>query len=224
MNGTSPRRQLAMWSPSTWTKRVRARDPGPPSGPNADTGHGVAVGLLAVALLLLWSAVIAYTVHPILPENALQLPFEDRDVLVKLLPQGWAFFTIDPRLPQVRAYVRRATGGWQGDRGAYCAHWYQCPFLGFSRAGSLPAIEVNLIVDGVRDPLWQACRGPPPSCLETTPSRANVTDRLSRATLCGDVGIVRQEPVPWAWSGSDREVIMPSHVLRVMVGCPGLRD
>src|SRR5260370_33742536 len=91
--------------------------------------------------------------------------------------------------------------------------------MNFSRRWKLPGNEVGIILNEVTDPQWQACQDPPVTCLEKAPSSGTVENMLVGPTLCGDVGIVRQPPIPWAWSQASDETEMPSEVLRLQGPC-----
>src|SRR5690606_6732348 len=70
------------------------------------------LGLLALGLLLGWSTVTVYALHGALPYNPVKLPFQDRFNIRLFLPEGWAFFTRDPREDRMLPYLRGAEAGW----------------------------------------------------------------------------------------------------------------
>jgi antimicrobial peptide system SdpA family protein len=168
-----------------------------------------------LALLFFWATVLAYTIHPILPDNPIQLPFEDVSPLTHLLPQGWSFFTRNPRLPDPYVYVR-SPDGWQlapsfaADRD---------PLAFFSRSSKLPGVEADRILHDLPQLEWQECRNHPSDCLATAPLGGTVKNTFPMPSLCGDIGLVSQELIPWAWSRATEEIIMPSKVLRVRALC-----
>ena len=173
------------------------------------------LGFYALCLLVFWLAVFVYTVHPALPANAIELPFEEKDPMGHLLPQGWAFFTRDPRTMDLSAVVRDSDGTWRA--AASGRNWPH--FLNFSRSWKLPGVEIGVVLSELTEPQWQKCEELPSVCLEKATSSGAVANKLSTRTLCGDVGIVRQEPVPWAWRESMDQTVMPSEVLRLQVNC-----
>jgi antimicrobial peptide system SdpA family protein len=174
------------------------------------------LGIYVFVLLVFWTIVFLYTVHPVLPANPIQLPLEDQNPLVKLLPQGWGFFTRDPRTMDMTALVRTSGGSWQLPPGSNKS-WPRP--LEFSRRRKIVGVEVGLILDEITEPQWQECKELPTVCLESAQSNGQVSNVLHRPSLCGDVGIIRQPPIPWAWSQAPDETVMPSQVLRVLVSC-----
>lgn len=169
-----------------------------------------------VILLVFWVTVTAYTVHPVLPANPIQLPAEEKSPFLHLLPQGWAFFTRDPRLADISPFVKTSDGLWHPARST-SRLWPHPP--NFSRRWKLPGVEVGIILGDLIDPPWHACQGPPNSCLENAPSGGTADNSFSHATLCGDVGLVRQALIPWAWREAAQETVMPSDVLRLQISC-----
>jgi antimicrobial peptide system SdpA family protein len=91
--------------------------------------------------------------------------------------------------------------------------------LTFSRRSKLSGVEIGLLLSSLAEPNWQTCRGSPEGCLEGAPARGSIENALPSPTLCGEVGIVAQPPVPWAWSRSSGRTVMPSQVLRLEVVC-----
>ncbi|HUQ34669.1 MAG TPA: SdpA family antimicrobial peptide system protein [Pyrinomonadaceae bacterium] len=174
------------------------------------------LGVYALFLIIFWASVVVYTVHPALPANPIELPFEEQSPMIFLLPQGWAFFTRDPKSLNLSAYLKSPEGTWlhvSRDKG-FWPHLFK-----FSRRWKLPGIEIGLVINEPDDLQWHECLELPTTCLEQTPSSGSVENKLPHPSLCGDVGIVRQTPIPWAWSQAPDETVMPSEVLRLQVSC-----
>src|SRR5262249_1753437 len=150
------------------------------------------LGLFVFVLLVFWATVFVYTVHPVLPANPLQLPLEEHNPFVKLLPQGWGFFTRDPRSMDMTALLRTSEGSWQTPPG-FNKGWPRA--LEFSRRRKLTGVEIGLILDELSDPQWQECKEIPTTCLESSAANAKVENVLHQPSLCGEVGIVRQPPI-----------------------------
>jgi antimicrobial peptide system SdpA family protein len=173
-------------------------------------------GICALALLFFWLALSAYVVHGALPANALHLPFEDEFRLQHFLPQGWAFFTRNPRYPTLSAYTRGADGAWHPVP-RQKRMWPH--FLNFSRRWKLTGVEIGLTLYELPAIEWQPCQHNPFHCLDQAPESGPITNVRQSPVLCGEVGLVKQEPLPWAWSQAPDETEMPSEVIRAHVAC-----
>lgn len=185
--------------------------------PSADhKASDLSLGLYILALLLFWFAAFLYTVHPVLPPNPIQLPGEEHNPLPKLLPQGWGFFTRDPKSMGLTGMIRTTEGVWQTPASAN-RRWPR--LVEFSRRRKLAGVEVGVILDQLSEPNWQECKQVPSVCLEQANVEGQVDNQMPHPSLCGEVGIYRQPPIPWAWSQAADETIMPSQVLRLQVVC-----
>lgn len=181
------------------------------------------LGLLALGLLLGWSTVAAYALHAALPYNPIKLPFEDHFDIRLLLPEGWAFFTRDPRDPRMLPYQRGADGQWT--RASRTPNFQPHNLFGIDRGGRAQGVEMGLLMEQTRQVDRIDCEVEPTLCLERAPVGEKIRNRSPNPTLCGEVGFVFQRAVPYAWSRTNREkspekkIIMPSKVLRLEIEC-----
>lgn len=172
--------------------------------------------VLAVAGLLGAASVYSALVH-LLPHNPLT-PVR-RSVLSLVIPEGWGFFTRDPRESDLFVYVPgNEPGQWLFASNVPNANWRN--LFGLNRASRGQGMEMALLVNAVGRDDWRhdhACGSEHSRCLDSVDSSLPITNDTPNASLCGVVGIVVQEPVPWAWSGID--VAMPARVARLNVEC-----
>lgn len=176
------------------------------------------VGAAATGLFLFWSSVAVYAVHSSLPPNAMALPLEDKLRVNELLPQGWAFFTRDPEEEDVVAYVRDERGRWQSARTSPIASL--ATLWGISRSGRGLGIELGMLVSAPSRSAWIRCKIGEPSqaCLDRASPALHIRSEYPRPRLCGDVGLVANRPVPWAWSVEGVPEV-PRRAARVTVRC-----
>ncbi len=174
------------------------------------------MGLLGLALGGGWLLVVVYALHAALPFNPIKLPLETRVQPRFWLPEGWAFFTRDPREENMRVFVRHE-GNWVSAGMGPIAK--PSNSFGLDRACRAQGVEAALLINGFPSSAFQECRDPVAACLERAPITAEVQNISPTPTLCGDVGVVMQKPVPWAWWSSGLRATMPSRVLRMSVAC-----
>jgi len=195
----------------------RRADRGAEEGGGRGAPAPSAIGAFSLLLLLGWGAVFAYSVHGALPTNPIKLPMEQSVYAQVFMPQGWKFFTRDPREEEIGAFVRRPDGRWvsalRGPNGS------PSNLFGLSRATRAQGIELGLISTAANRLTWQECKERLTVCVEKAPLAADVKNPTPDPTLCGEIGLTLQPPVPWAWSGARRKVTMPSKALRVNVQC-----
>lgn len=178
----------------------------------------IQVTAFALILVFAWSLVGLYSLHASLPPNALTLPLEDAVRVGEVLPQGWGFFTRNPREEDVLPYLRGADGAWEPQHTAPLASL--ATWWGISRTGRGSGIELGMIMNVPAESSWIRCRvdESAASCLERTRATKTVHNRYPDPALCGAVGLVALRPVPWAWSDNvDSDI--PRRAAQVNVEC-----
>ncbi|WP_353563168.1 SdpA family antimicrobial peptide system protein [Longimonas sp.] len=134
------------------------------------------------------------------------------------MPQGFAFFTRDPREPRIHLYTSN-DGEWKSaSLGPYSR---PSNFFGLDRKPRTQLTEYALLLHRAGAILgeWDSCETFPGSCLRQVSVADTLENTTPDPTLCGDIGFVRQEPVPWAWSQNKDEIDMPSEVLKLKILC-----
>ncbi|WP_406074384.1 SdpA family antimicrobial peptide system protein [Micromonospora sp. NBC_01638] len=176
---------------------------------DARTGRRVAAAL-AIALV-----VVAYVLYAALPATPFTLPGPDPITVRILAPQGWAFFTKSPRDPTPIVYQLEADGGWRDIASGPRARPRN--LMGLDRMSRAQGTELALMLGPLPKEAWQACDRTPTNCLSEATTRITLPNRSNHHSVCGEVGVVVQEVLPWAWR--DAPTVMASKVLRVRVQC-----
>jgi antimicrobial peptide system SdpA family protein len=174
------------------------------------------LGAWALLVGLMWSVPTIYAVHSALPFNPVILPGAGRVDVRLWLPQGWRFFTRDAQEPDLTALRRTAT------QWTPALSWpYARPTnaFGLNRTARAHGLELGLLLTQLDARAWRRCGAAPAACLDASSAGVRIRSPLSRPALCGDIGLVQQRPVPWAWTQSGRGVTMPSTVVRVWIEC-----
>jgi antimicrobial peptide system SdpA family protein len=174
------------------------------------------LGLLALGLFVFAATFVVYAVHGSMPTNALSLPGESQLHTVAWVPEGWKFFTRDPQAETMLPFVRE-DGDWRlatptGGDARY--------LFGWDRSGRGIWIEIALLVEGAPASMYVACEDEPQTCIARSDAQPIVVrNRSPKKYLCGDVAIVAQKPVPWAWARDGHPPVMPSRFLKMRVEC-----
>jgi antimicrobial peptide system SdpA family protein len=177
--------------------------------PDPRLGRRVALAALVCGLL------VAAVLSAALPASAFDpFPTGVKRTVAAALPEGWSFFTKSPRDPSTVVYGREPDGRWRDITAGPSARPGR--LMGLNRAGRAQGTEIAVLTDQMPAGAWQHCDRPPLDCLSGATVSATVTN-TSHRTVCGDVGFVVQEVLPWAWR--DAPTVMPSNVARVRVAC-----
>ncbi len=159
-----------------------------------------------------WGACALYSLHSVFPHNPVSLPGEDALQLPRWLPEGWGFFTRDPRASDPLLYQEEAPGRWirlEVRAGP--------SFLWLGRSARAQGFELNALLSQVSETTWLACQEAPVRCVEKANASLVAGNPAVSPTICGNVAFVMQEPVPWAWRSS--QAVMPSTFIRLAVKC-----
>lgn len=187
--------------------------------PHATRRVDRALGIVAALLAVGWSVLGLYVAHSQMPPNALELPFEAqvRPLARILAPEGWNFFTRNPREERALPFMRHADGTWAS---AHAGPHAQARYaFGLNRVSRAQGVEIGLLLGGIPSSAWEACQESISTCLASGGPVMHLRNVSPAPTLCGDVGLALEEPLPWAWIESRDEVTMPSRVARLDVTC-----
>lgn len=171
----------------------------------------------AVRLLIIlgWSALTVLELRAFMPDNPLRVTNRVADNLTLLAPQGWIFFTRNPREAVDRVY--RGTNP--------CCEMLTLPnnhasyLFGVKRDGRAFAVEMGPLLKRIPGKAWRECRGDLPSCVAGLPVPSRTVANTSATRFaCGKIIVQRQHPIPWAWS-SNRNLHPPYSVAILNVSC-----
>jgi antimicrobial peptide system SdpA family protein len=175
------------------------------------------LGWYALLMAFFWSVVVVYALHAAMPFNPIKLPLEDRLNIRVLLPEGFGFFTRNPRESRLSFY-RRSDRGWEtasvgpSQKVTYAFGWV--------RAVRAQNIEAGLLLQELPRPSrWKRCQQDPITCLSSAPTSEAIANPSPAPTLCGEIAFVEQESLPWAWASRGAKVNMPSRVIRTTIRC-----
>ena len=175
------------------------------------------LGLLLIGMGVVSLLLFAYAVHACLPFNPILLPYESTIRSIFWIPEGWKFFTRDPREDVLHPFTLNGHHQWEAaDAGPYSRPAY---LFGLNREARAQGLELGIILKGTKNSDWRPCEQAPASCLRESDAVTEVSNPSVRPTLCGVIGLVKQKPLPWAWWSPTRTVIMPSSVAQVRVKC-----
>ena len=196
----------------------RKMSPGPvqmDSGPSGD--YQTRLRAVRLCVWAVWSILLVCIFLSSVGDSPLRLPPKFRVLQLSLAPEGWAFFTRSPREPSTLVYrvvdgrLERLTFGNTSRRNLF----------GVSRSARAFDAEVGLLLTPVLSKTWQKCSGDPTRDECWRQKRPlKLINWSSTRYIDGEVVLISQAPVPWAWSSSQRPVYMPSKVLHLLVAMP----
>jgi len=187
--------------------------------PNSRVSGSPRLGVVALVLTFAWLTLAAYVVHTRMPTTAVSLPGEAalKPMMNLFMPEGWAFFTKSPRDERLLPFVRTSNGSWiYANRGPNAE---ARNLFGISRSSRAQGPEMGLLISKVPVSAWRNCAGDAKPCLDSSPVAFAGQSPSATPVLCGTVGLVLQEPLPWAWFAARDRVNLPSRVARLEIRC-----
>ncbi|WP_253957652.1 SdpA family antimicrobial peptide system protein [Paenibacillus oleatilyticus] len=171
-------------------------------------------GVLFLVIAGFWAYIFFAAIHAVMPTNPITLPTGKTLGIALWFPQGWGFFSKNPREPQFRVLDL--------SDGSLLPAWpnnMPANLFGIKRFGRSQGIEAGLLVSMIPETSKEKCEESPYSCLKKADKTLTLNNPTPNPTICGELGFVFQEPIPWAWSSGEENIEMPSTVVRVRVAC-----
>lgn len=173
-----------------------------------------------VTVAFFWATVTYFVIISSLPFNPLSFNKDRRAVIGSLLPQGWRFFTKNPRDHNIYIYANDRNNQWQLHSNLPNAALAN--YFGLRRVSRKIGLEYGLLRDKLRDAsLWSKTSGHNHRAIifaDTIPVRF-VRNDSNVPLLCGTFYFVEAEPLPWAWSKDYDPTLMPSQIIKVYCLC-----
>ena len=164
-----------------------------------------------ITLLTIWLCVGTLILINFSSFNPLYPDFAKRETIIKFFPQGWAFFTRNPR--EASLYVYDKKGGKFICRTKANLNFY----FGAGRNMRVEDGEMSYLLNQVSSKRWKKCKGKNLlDCAKIT-SKIEVKNDYLHPKLCGEIIVKRQDTTPWAWSRSN--VSMQFELIKLKVIC-----
>lgn len=170
------------------------------------------LGCGAAGIVVLTVFLVFAPSHALLNRNQSQ----GLSVVAELLPQGWAFFTRDPREPYVSLYQQQEQKWEQFNSTTVAGSEH---LFGLDRSARTENYEIDVITSAIPPEEWAGCEEEPITyCLPESPVPSmSVQAHGEGLRFCGVIAVTTQEPVPWAWA--DLIGQMPGDYAIVNVEC-----
>lgn len=173
--------------------------------------HQLSYGVAFICTWLIIIYLFSSTIVIILPDNPAS--FIGSEVIYRLFPQGWSFFSKSPRDETISIYNLELTKSpviWPNN--------HPKNFFGIKRLGRSQGVELGVLYSQINSNAWYYCDGLSQNCLSKL-DFVPVVNNSPNPTLCGKYVIVLREPIPWAWSKSVSLEGIPSKIVKVDSSC-----
>jgi antimicrobial peptide system SdpA family protein len=175
------------------------------------------VGAVVIATAFVVMTLATYAIDAAIGYNPIHLPFEKQVYMQGLLPQGWKFFTRNPREDVQFIFKRDENRSWKPV--TYGVNSLPSNAFGINRRNRAQGVEIGRLLQSVPKAFWVPAQGDPLESLEMSEILTTVRNETPHPTICGTIGIVLQPALPWAWFATGTKAQMPSKVLKIEVRC-----
>jgi len=162
-------------------------------------------------VLIIFIGVVALS---FMPYNPIRLSTNTKFAMLNIAPQGWGFFTRNPREERFMVFDENKN---EIDFRITSAS----NLFGLKRRNRAMTSEVANILNKVNANNVISCDGSIFDCISNLEiNQLDTVDNIvSSPVLCGKYFIKIQKPIPWAWSKSWKEIIIPYKMASVMITC-----
>lgn len=168
-----------------------------------------------MAICSFWAFFAFLSLLVYVEDNPIRMNYKSSQSLKMLFPQGWAFFTKSPRDENVQAYhlVNGKLEVLPGQRQATIDH-----LMGVKRDARAISVEYATMLYDIPATKWVKCEINASEFIKTHQVVAvKVRNTTPLALLHGDIYLISQATVPWAWSKFAKNVILPSSILHLNI-------
>src|SRR5690625_602215 len=162
---------------------------------------------------ILISSVFIYSIIEALPTTPISTNKNINYLFTNVIPQGWGFFSKDPRSPTIDAI------NLEGDLELSWPNMSIDNFFGISRLGRGQGIELGTLKSKADQSKIKSCEPLTDDCLNNVEFTEVENTDYKNQTICGKWLILEKEPLPWAWSDQYNKTKMNSTVYGVDVVC-----
>lgn len=151
-------------------------------------------------------------------DNPIKLNINIENKLFTFTPQGWAFFTRNPREAQVIIYTKNTKNHYEEIQQRHSSYKN---LFGLKRNASKIMSEMQFIKAKINDTLYKNTKWNFQSNIYSNKKLEIITidNQMKNPLLCGEYFIVYQKAVPWAWSSSIEKIKMPAKIIRLKINC-----
>ena len=176
----------------------------------------IIVFITFITLVAFWIIAIFNVATSAMPYNSTSKQAFDGNYMFfrTLLPEGFSFFTRNPREPQLILIERKTQLELELRNNA------PKYFFGFDRQSRALNVEISVIWSVVRSKKWYDCDNGDKSCLnESELPFYRINTSFSDPLLIGDYYLKVVEPTPWAWAEAFKRdnKSMPCKIIRVNI-------
>jgi len=168
--------------------------------------------------IFFWVTVGTLSFLSFVPDNPISIKKSLRTDIQTIFPQGWNFFTKNPRDNYVLV-LQKIDSSYQIHRLLPNSNLNN--IWGIKRNGRALGSEMGVIMKQIPKEIWRKCEGENVlhKINKDTTIVIEMNNPFDNQIICGEIAILEIEPVPWAWSTSRNFFEMPGRYIKINLLC-----
>lgn len=163
----------------------------------------IILGSVYWSLAIFWGTLAVLLFLTAMPYSSLEMEKTTKLGFQRLLPEGWSFFTKSPRDPYV--FILKVNDG-KLELYDHLPNSNPQNLFGAQRTGRAIGVEFGRLTQNLSEDNWLECNPKNLLALAKSDTVPTITlkNTYEKPLLTGEVIIVTQEPIPWAWRNAQK--------------------
>ncbi|PDY26976.1 SdpA family antimicrobial peptide system protein [Bacillus thuringiensis] len=171
---------------------------------------------LFIGFSLIWGLLFLSSILSGLGSNPLSMNKDTNLIISSVLPQGWGFFSKDPRENQVGLYAE--------GKDSLEVLWPNMKaknVFGLYRKGRSQGVEMGTLTSKIKEQDWMECsEGNLQTCKKKADEKPIKLDNpVTYPLLCGGYYMTKEKPVPWNYYKYSDSAYKVTNIVKVDVAC-----
>lgn len=155
------------------------------------------IKLFFIVSVVLWILTYILVISTFAGYTSFKFKDNYKKLVFQVLPQGWGFFTRSPRDENLTIYKKNEEGELErlDNKNFTFGNFY-----GLSRADRIKHLQLGPLLAKANDSLWTKCENNDFVNCTSGLNQIKSINEFNQPLLKGEIFVVRQKLVPWAWS------------------------
>ncbi|MFP7231813.1 SdpA family antimicrobial peptide system protein [Bacillus subtilis] len=167
-----------------------------------------------VIFSVLWGSLFLFSIIGSLGTTPIPLTKDSKFLMSSILPQGWGFFSKNPRDTAIGLYEAADASAkvrWPNMRADN--------LFGLYRYGRSQGVEMGVIYGQVGKEQWTACKEKDLGACKSTAKTVQLKTPAPRPLLCGSYYLTKEDIVPWSYSKYTPSSYQVKSIVKVVISC-----
>ncbi|MEC3616772.1 SdpA family antimicrobial peptide system protein [Bacillus stercoris] len=167
-----------------------------------------------VIFSVLWGSIFLFSIIGSLGTTPIPLTKDSKFLMSSILPQGWGFFSKNPRDTSIGLYEAEDASAkvrWPNMRADN--------LFGLYRYGRSQGVEMGVIYSQVGKEQWTACKEKNLGACKSKAKTVQLKTPAPRPLLCGSYYLTKEDIVPWSYSKYTPSSYQVKSIVKVVISC-----